>query len=145
MPYRKVTGMISARHPFHDYYQSDPEADWVRERRAQNVQGFGGAYSTPNVYDFDVSAIDRTYSQILGYGAFDTEKVKSMTKEPVVRALFVGLTAWSLAKLVRAQPNVAKRIGLVSGGMEFIISMGSLWLAKRLEEQKKAQAQQPVV
>ena len=49
MPYRKVTGMISHRHPFYGY-------------------SGGSYYTTPDMYDFDIASVDRLYSQVQGYG-----------------------------------------------------------------------------
>jgi hypothetical protein len=78
-------------------------------------------------------AIEKRYlHSVQGYSEFDAKKVYEMGKEPLVRALFMGFTSWGLARLVKAQPKVARRIGLVTGGMEFIISMGSNWLKQEL-------------
>jgi hypothetical protein len=79
-----------------------------------------------------IAAEKRNLWNVQGYGAFDASNIYAMTKEPIVRAVFMGLTAWGLARLVKAQPKVAKRIGLVTGGMEFIISVGSNWLKGEL-------------
>lgn len=85
-----------------------------------------------------IAAEKRELWNVQGFGAFDASKIYSMSKEPLVRAVFMGLTSWGLARLVKAQPKVAYKLGLVTAGMEFIIGVGSAWLKQEL-----AKAQTP--
>lgn len=138
MAYRKLTGQISHRHPFHGYYDQpdmyDVNLDRIDHRIYRGVQGFGKY--VPSRQADEIMMEKRYLHSVQGYGEFTAEKVYDMTKEPIVRALFMGLTSYGLAKLVKAQPKVAKRIGLVTGGMEFIISVGSNWLKEELKKAK---------
>jgi hypothetical protein len=122
--YKVVSRNVSARHPFHGYY------------------------TTPDLYDYDVAAEDKLYKGVRGYGGLglDATELWSMSRQPLLRGLLVGATAWAISKAVGADKKIARRIGLVSGGVEAIMSAGSGWLSKQIEAQLQEQVaqEQPV-
>jgi hypothetical protein len=105
MAYRKLTGQISHRHPFHDYY------------------------STPDMYDFDIASIDKLYKGVQGYevtepvagpGAFDAQSVANT----VVTGAIVGLGTYGVARLLLAKPVKTSRTwGLFGGGLVAAMSL----------------------
>lgn len=92
----------------------------------------------PSTQAEDIALEKRELWSVQGYGAenggIDVGGMYEMVKEPTIRAVFMGFTSWGLARLVKAQPKVAKRIGLVTAGMEFLISVGSEWLRQELKK-----------
>lgn len=111
----KVTGQrISHRHPFHGYGE--------------------GYYIEPDIYDRDIAALDKMYKGVQGFG-LDAGKIWEMSKDPLMRGLFIGLTSWAIAKAVGADKSISRRIGLVSGGVEAILTAGSSWLANEIKKQ----------
>lgn len=115
--YKAASGNVSARHPFHGEY-----------------------YTQPDMYDEDISAQDVLYKSVQGYG-LDAGEIWDMSKQPLLRGLFVGATAWMIARAVGAEKKVARRVGFVSGGVEAIMSAGAGWLSDQINAQLDAQQQ----
>lgn len=118
--YKVASGNVSARHPFHGDY-----------------------YAQPDMYDEDISAQDYLYKGVRGVDGLGLEaaEIWDMSKQPLLRGLFVGATAWMIARAVGADKKVAHRVGFVSGGVEAIMSMGAGWLSDQINAQLDAQQQ----
>lgn len=90
----------------------------------------------PSVQADMIELEKRRLWSVQGYGADEmtAKGLYDMVKGPAVRATFMGLTSWGVARLAKAQPKVAMKIGLITGGIELLVSLGSNWLKKELEK-----------
>jgi hypothetical protein len=96
--YFKNTGVsqgISHRHPFH------------------GVLGNENYYEQPDLYSFDVSAMDKRLVGIQGW-----EDYKDTLAGPLTKGLITGVIAYITARSVGIEGSKAKRLGIVMGGLE---------------------------
>lgn len=109
MPYQKLTGQISQRHPFY---------------------GMGDSYySVPDMYDFDIASIDKLYKGVQGYPL--TEPVSGLGQfnaasvvNTVATGAIIGLGTYAVARLLLGKPiKVSRTWGLWGGGLVALLSL----------------------
>jgi hypothetical protein len=144
MAYRKLTGQVSHRHPFH--------GDLERQRYfyRPRFMGYGSYYHTPDMYDFDVSAVDKLYKGVQGDEFQLTEPVSGMGEfqltEPVsglgefnpktiaatlITGGLIGLGTYGVARLLLNKSKKTSRTWGLAGGI--IMTALSAWADTRRE------------
>lgn len=126
MAYRKLTGQISHRHPFH----GDLEQQIMKKRYIYRPRfGEDTYYHTPDMYDFDPAAVDKLYKGVqgcvgcAGLGQDSGRTILQQAVSAIVAAGIVGAGTYFIAKALKKSEKKSMQWGTIAGGVIGIASI----------------------